>query len=88
MTINKLLNERRQVHGKFADTAMTAVALKRVANAGVNYNRLTYEQRESLDMILHKIARIVNGNPCHSDHWVDIAGYATLVLRSEISVTE
>jgi hypothetical protein len=36
-------------------------------------------QREALDMILHKIARIVNGNPNETDHWHDIAGYATLV---------
>jgi hypothetical protein len=30
-------------------------------------------------MILHKIARIVNGDPNWSDSWRDIAGYATLV---------
>ena len=36
-------------------------------------------QRESLDMIVHKIARILNGDPNHVDSWHDIAGYATLV---------
>jgi hypothetical protein len=30
-------------------------------------------------MIVHKIGRIVNGNPDKVDHWDDIAGYATLV---------
>lgn len=30
-------------------------------------------------MILHKIARIMNGDPDHIDHWHDIAGYATLI---------
>ena len=30
-------------------------------------------------MIVTKIARIVNGSPDKVDHWVDIAGYATLV---------
>jgi hypothetical protein len=34
---------------------------------------------ESLDMILHKIGRIVAGDAAFKDHWVDIAGYATLV---------
>jgi hypothetical protein len=38
-------------------------------------------QRESLDMIAHKIARILNGNPNVHDHWHDIAGYATLVAN-------
>jgi len=30
-------------------------------------------------MILHKIARIVNGDPDYTDSWHDIAGYAKLV---------
>jgi hypothetical protein len=37
--------------------------------------------RESLDMISNKIARIVNGNPSEPDHWIDIAGYATLIAN-------
>ena len=32
-------------------------------------------------MIVHKLARIVNGNPDKVDSWVDIAGYATLVAE-------
>lgn len=35
---------------------------------------------EAIHMILHKIARIGNGNPYHMDSWVDIAGYAQLVV--------
>jgi hypothetical protein len=37
------------------------------------------DQWEALEMIVHKIGRIVNGNPDKIDHWVDIAGYAKLV---------
>jgi hypothetical protein len=37
------------------------------------------DQWEALEMIVHKIGRIVNGNPNKVDHWVDIAGYAKLV---------
>jgi hypothetical protein len=32
-----------------------------------------------MDMIMHKIGRIVNGDPDYADSWVDIAGYAKLV---------
>ena len=35
---------------------------------------------EALHMIFHKIGRLVNGNPNHRDSWVDIAGYAQLVV--------
>jgi hypothetical protein len=37
------------------------------------------DQREALDMIAHKIGRILNGDPNYADSWVDIAGYAKLV---------
>jgi hypothetical protein len=40
---------------------------------------LAADQQEALDMICHKIGRIVNGDPNYADSWVDIAGYATLV---------
>ena len=32
-------------------------------------------------MILHKVARIMAGNPKEADHWRDIAGYATLAVK-------
>ena len=32
-------------------------------------------------MILHKIGRILAGDPNHKDHWVDIAGYANLPIK-------
>ncbi len=37
------------------------------------------DQWEALEMIIHKVGRIVNGNPDKIDHWIDIAGYAKLV---------
>jgi hypothetical protein len=34
-----------------------------------------------LEMIAHKIGRVLAGDPNHADHWDDIAGYARLVAR-------
>jgi hypothetical protein len=36
------------------------------------------EHAESLEMIAHKIGRILAGNENFHDHWDDIAGYAKL----------
>jgi len=30
-------------------------------------------------MVVHKIARILNGDPNYDDSWVDISGYTKLV---------
>jgi hypothetical protein len=43
------------------------------------YTKLSADQRESLDMIQHKIGRILCGDPDYADSWHDIAGYAMLV---------
>jgi hypothetical protein len=40
---------------------------------------LADDQQEALDMICHKIGRIINGDPDYADSWHDIAGYAQLV---------
>jgi hypothetical protein len=32
-------------------------------------------------MIVHKIGRILNGDPNYDDSWADIAGYAQLVVK-------
>ena len=71
-----LLNEREKTHGDWSRTAWTAQQIKRMWPAS---DKLQPGQREALDMIATKIARIVCGNPNEPDHWRDIAGYATLV---------
>ena len=73
--LSTVLVARTASHGDFADHARITQALKREIGA----KPLTDVQREALEMILHKIGRILAGDPNHKDHWVDIAGYATLV---------
>jgi hypothetical protein len=78
---NEVLNERETTHGDYAVTADIAQCLKdRVRFYGGKYcGELTLIQKESLDLICTKIARILSGNPNEPDHWKDIAGYANLV---------
>ncbi len=82
--VDAILAEREQTHGAFRSHAAVSQALKasmRLVNEGRGWDALTARQAEALEMIAHKIARILNGNPNHTDHWADIAGYATLVQR-------
>ena len=78
--INETLAERQKTHGEFKSHAEISQKLKMVLRE--RGGGLSDMQREGLDMILHKVARILNGNPNHKDHWDDISGYATLVSRS------
>ena len=45
------------------------------------WNSLAPDQRECLEMIAHKIGRILNGDPNYDDSWRDIVGYAQLVVN-------
>ena len=44
-----------------------------------NWSDMPDDMREALEMIAHKIGRILNGDPNYADSWIDIAGYAKLV---------
>lgn len=44
----------------------------------VNWLQLSPDKREALEMVAHKIGRILNGDPEYADSWHDIAGYARL----------
>ena len=48
---------------------------------GSRNKRLAVDQSEALDMIMTKIARVINGDADHVDTWNDIAGYAKLVAE-------
>ena len=82
-SVNTLLQERALQYGTFISLAKTAQEFKSVLyrELGARNKRLADDQAEALDMILHKIARIINGNADHVDSWADIAGYATLVAE-------
>ena len=75
------LTERGHRYGKFSGHAQVTQELKRVMSrhAAALNKTFTDSQWEALEMIAHKIGRIVNGDPDHVDSWVDIAGYAQLV---------
>ena len=76
--VDAVLSERGARYGKFTEHARITQSLKTIIDECDN-GKLSWSQRESLDMIAHKIGRILNGDPNYADSWVDIAGYAKLV---------
>ena len=83
VSVDKTLDARAEMYGKFKDGAALMQSIKRVlADHAAKHNKtFADDQWEALEMIVHKIGRIVNGDPDVTDHWVDIAGYATLIAE-------
>jgi len=79
MKIEETLNDREKTYGDFGDYCRILADLKIAMEA--SKHRLNCIHSGALDMILSKIARILNGDPDHIDSWHDIAGYATLVEK-------
>lgn len=75
-----VLVERGKRYGRFDHHAAISQQFKCILRQGT-WNQLGDDQREALEMIVHKIARILNGDPNYADSWQDIAGYAQLVAN-------
>ena len=77
--VQAVLAERGSRYGKFSEHARITQNIKRAMEDSPNWASLAPAQKESLEMVAHKIGRILNGDPNYSDSWVDIAGYSKLV---------
>lgn len=77
--VTATLIERGSRYGVFAQHAQITQDLKDVMRETPNWNALQPDQKEALDMVQHKIGRILNGDPNYLDSWVDLVGYAQLV---------
>lgn len=82
MDISTTLEERGKRYGSFQDHANVTQELKRIFQNSKNWNDLDADKKESLEMIAHKIGRILSGDPNYADSWHDIAGYATLIDKT------
>lgn len=78
--IEEVLNQRQATYGSFTKNAEVSQMLKYFMTQGTNYKQMPVAHREALEMIVHKIARIVNGDPNYIDNWIDICGYSQLVI--------
>ena len=77
--ITDILKERGDNYGKFVDHSRISQSMNTMIRMGKSWNDMRVDQKEALEMIVHKMARILNGDPNYKDSWVDIEGYARLI---------
>lgn len=78
--VDAILEERGGRYGTFESNARTCQRLKNVLHSQEGWYRLSYVQREAVEMMMHKISRLVNGDATYLDTVVDISGYNQLML--------
>lgn len=82
--IQKTLAERGERYGEFREHARVTQNIKAAMRDSINWSAMRVSNQEALEMIAHKIGRILNGSPTYIDSWHDIIGYATLVEQEII----
>ena len=80
-TIQDTLAERGKRYGEFREHAKISQSLKRAMWAAQGWVDLPDDVKEALEMIQHKIARVLNGDHLYLDTARDIIGYMTLVFQ-------
>jgi hypothetical protein len=87
--IKKTLDERGARYGSFKGHAEVTQKLKQMFQVELKRREkfLPPVQQEAVDMIFHKLGRIVNGDANYIDSWRDIVGYTQLVV-DELTVTD
>lgn len=81
-TIEATLAERGSRYGEFPEHARITQNLKEAMADSPNWGKLSDAMKESLEMVAHKIGRILNGDPMYKDSWVDIEGYVHLISQT------
>lgn len=79
--VDEVLSAREKTHGDFEVGSYLSQTLKDFMREAPNWTMLDMDQKECLDMVAHKIARILCGDPTVADHFLDGAGYFTLVAN-------
>lgn len=81
MQIAQILEQRLNQHGDLIVQSEISQGMKDSMRSTANWSKLKADQKECLEMVVHKIARILAGDPNFVDHWDDVAGYAILVAK-------
>lgn len=68
-------------YGPFAVHAKAEQDLKNAMRSQPGWELLNDVQKSAAEMIVHKLARILNGSADYDDNWHDISGYASLAEK-------
>jgi hypothetical protein len=89
-SIDNTLAERGARYGQFTGHADITQGIKNVMRGSPTskWDMLSLDQKEALEMVAHKIGRILNGDSDYIDSWTDIIGYTRLVESRLLAAEE
>ncbi len=79
--LDDILKQREAQYGSYSKKATEIQVMKDIVRNSKNWNDMPPFMQESIDMIISKLGRVLNGDISHVDNFTDIAGYAQLVCE-------
>jgi len=82
----KILEERGSRYGEFDNLAEISQTLKDTwyMKANLDFKEPTDAMNEAMEMVLHKLSRMINGDRYYEDNIIDIQNYLELYRREVI----
>lgn len=77
--ITATLAQRGEAYGDFREQGRVCQNLKKAMHDSPNWAFLPSYLREGLEMVQHKVSRILNGDALYDDNLHDIVGYTKLM---------
>ena len=77
-----LLEVRARTHGDYEVQAVLSQRIKDIMRSSPNWDSMPDTMCDGLEMIAVKISRMCCGDFSEIDHPKDVAGYASLILKS------
>ncbi len=87
-SITETLAERDKRYGCFKEHARITQNIKRAMADSPNWGKLSDDKREALEMLAHKVGRILNGDPEWHDSCHDMEGYSRLVAEGLVAESD
>lgn len=83
----QLIHIRKGTHGRFEDNSQITWDIMAVLQDSPNWKDAPTTTKVGTLMIVHKLARAFSGDLTYPDHWEDISGYSTLILKANKNQT-
>ena len=80
-SLHDTLQERGNRYGDYATQARIVEDIINTVRNSPNWERMPPYQRVAVYLIALKLGRVCTGDIEYADNWVDIAGYAQLVVN-------
>ena len=79
MSVHDTLDQREKSYGSYPENCKLTQDMKYIMRSHHGWSSMSPQAKQSMEMIVYKMARLITGDHDHKDSWHDIGGFALLI---------